>query len=54
MQHPRGELGEELAPSSPPSFQQLPVYLESRQGQEGPDAAELTKLRELHARWANV
>ncbi len=51
-----GELGEELgAFLAHPSFQQLPVYLEvPGKDKKGPDAAELTKLRELHARWANV
>jgi len=51
-----GELGEALgAFLAHPSFQQLPVYLEvPGKDKKGPDAAELTKLRELHARWANV
>jgi len=51
-----GELGEELgAFLAHASFQQLPVYLEvPGKDKKGPDAAELTKLRELHARWANV
>ena len=48
-----GELGEGLgAFLAHPSFQQLPVYLEvPGKDKKGPDAAELTKLRELHARW---
>src|SRR3989440_27152 len=51
-----GELGEELgAFLAHASFQQLPVYLEvPGKDKKGPDAAELTKLRELLARWANV
>jgi deoxyribonuclease-4 len=48
-----GELGEGLgAFLSHASFQQLPVYLEvPGKDKKGPDAAELTKLRDLHARW---
>ena len=48
-----GELGEGLgAFLAHPSFQELPVYLEvPGQDKKGPDADELTKLRELHARW---
>jgi deoxyribonuclease-4 len=48
-----GELGEGLgAFLAHASFQQLPVYLEvPGKDKKGPDAAELRKLRELHARW---
>jgi deoxyribonuclease-4 len=48
-----GELGEGLgAFLSHASFQPLPVYLEvPGKDKKGPDAAELTKLRDLHARW---
>jgi deoxyribonuclease-4 len=48
-----GELGEELgAFLAHPRFQHLPVYLEvPGTDKKGPDAAELAKLRELHARW---
>ena len=48
-----GELGEGLgAFLSHASFQQLPVYLEvPGKDKKGPDAAELTKLRDLHGRW---
>ena len=48
-----GELGEGLgAFLAHPSFQELPVYLEvPGKDKKGPDAEEITKLRELHARW---
>jgi deoxyribonuclease-4 len=48
-----GELGEGLgAFLAHPSFQELPVYLEvPGKDKKGPDADEITKLRELHARW---
>jgi deoxyribonuclease-4 len=48
-----GELGEGLgAFLAHPSFQELPVYLEvPGKDKNGPDAAEIAKLRELHARW---
>jgi deoxyribonuclease-4 len=48
-----GELGEGLgAFLAHPSFQELPVYLEvPGKNKKGPDAEEITKLRELHARW---
>jgi deoxyribonuclease IV len=49
-----GELGEGLgAFLAHPRFQDLPVYLEvPGKDKKGADANELTKLRELHARWA--
>jgi deoxyribonuclease-4 len=48
-----GELGEGLgAFLAHPSFQELPVYLEvPGKNKKGADAEEITKLRELHARW---
>lgn len=48
-----GELGEGLgAFLAHPRFQHLPVYLEvPGKDKKGPDAAEISKLRELHARW---
>jgi deoxyribonuclease-4 len=48
-----GELGEGLgAFLTHPRFQELPVYLEvPGKDKKGPDADEITKLRELHARW---
>jgi deoxyribonuclease IV len=48
-----GELGEGLgAFLAHPSFQELPVYLEvPGKDKKGPDADEIAKLRELHARW---
>jgi deoxyribonuclease IV len=48
-----GELGEGLgAFLAHPRFQQLPVYLEvPGKDKKGPDAAEIAKLRKLHARW---
>jgi deoxyribonuclease IV len=48
-----GELGEGLgAFLAHPRFQHLPAFLEvPGKNKSGPDAAELTKLRELHARW---
>jgi deoxyribonuclease-4 len=47
-----GELGEGLgAFLAHPSFQELPVYLEvPGKDKKGPDADEIRKLRELHAR----
>src|SRR5438034_7343172 len=49
-----GELGEGLgAFLAHPRFQHLPVYLEvPGKDKKGPDAAEIAKLRDLHARWA--
>ena len=49
----QGELGEGLgAFLAHPRFQKLPVYLEvPGKDKKGPDADEITKLRELHARW---
>jgi deoxyribonuclease-4 len=48
-----GELGEGLgAFLAHPRLQHLPVYLEvPGKDKKGPDAAEIKKLRELHARW---
>jgi deoxyribonuclease-4 len=48
-----GELGEGLgAFLAHPRFQKLPVYLEvPGKAKKGPDADEIAKLRELHARW---
>jgi len=48
-----GELGEGLgAFLAHPAFQELPAYLEvPGQDDHGPDAAEVQKLRDLHARW---
>jgi deoxyribonuclease-4 len=48
-----GELGEGLgAFLAHPRFQHLPAYLETPgPDKHGPDAAEIRKLRELHARW---
>jgi deoxyribonuclease-4 len=48
-----GELGEGLgAFLAHPRFQHLPVYLEvPGKDKKGPDAAEITKLRDLHKRW---
>jgi len=48
-----GELGEGLgAFLAHPRFQHLPVYLEvPGKDKKGPDAAEIAKLRKLHARW---
>jgi deoxyribonuclease-4 len=48
-----GELGEGLgAFLAHQRFQHLPVYLEvPGKDKKGPGAAEITKLRELHARW---
>jgi deoxyribonuclease IV len=48
-----GELGEGLgAFLAHPKLQKLPVYLEvPGRDKHGADAAEITKLRELHARW---
>jgi deoxyribonuclease-4 len=49
-----GELGEGLgAFLSHPKFQHLSCYLETPgPDKHGPDAAEIQKLRDLHARWA--
>ena len=49
-----GEIGEQLgAFLAHPRFQHLPVYLEvPGKDNKGPDADEIRKLRELHARWA--
>jgi deoxyribonuclease-4 len=48
-----GELGEGLgAFLAHPAFQGLAAYLEVEGAGSGPDANELKKLRELHARWA--
>jgi deoxyribonuclease-4 len=51
-----GELGEGLgAFLAHPQFQHLPVYLEvPGKDKQGPDAAEIEKLRQLHGRWADV
>jgi deoxyribonuclease IV len=48
-----GEIGEQLgAFLAHAKFQHLPAYLEvPGKSNKGPDAAEITKLRELHARW---
>jgi deoxyribonuclease IV len=48
-----GELGEGLGAFLAHSrFQHLPVYLEvPGKDKKGPDAAEIAKLRKLHARW---
>jgi deoxyribonuclease-4 len=48
-----GDIGEGLgAFLAHPSFQELPVYLEvPGKDNKGPDADEIAKLRELHARW---
>jgi len=48
-----GELGEGLgAFLAHPGLQELPVYLEvPGKDKKGPDADEIAKLRELHARW---
>jgi deoxyribonuclease-4 len=48
-----GELGEGLgAFLAHPGLQDLPVYLEvPGKDKKGPDAEEIAKLRELHARW---
>jgi len=48
-----GELGEGLgAFLAHPRFQHLPAYLETPGAEnKGPDAEEVRKLRELHARW---
>ena len=48
-----GDIGEGLgAFLAHPSFQELPVYLEvPGRDNKGPDADQITKLRELHARW---
>jgi len=47
-----GELGEGLgAFLAHPAFQELSAYLEVEGSGNGPDANELGKVRELHARW---
>jgi deoxyribonuclease-4 len=47
-----GELGEGLgAFLAHPAFQDLAAYLEVEGAGDGPDANELSKVRELHARW---
>ncbi len=48
-----GELGEGLgAFLAHPKFQHLSCYLETPgPDKHGPDAAEIQKLRDLHARW---
>jgi deoxyribonuclease IV len=47
-----GELGEGLgAFLAHPAFQDLSAYLEVEGSGNGPDANELRKVRELHARW---
>jgi deoxyribonuclease-4 len=48
-----GELGEGMgAFLAPAAFQHLPVYLEvPGVEKQGPNADEIRKLRELHARW---
>ncbi|HWB21497.1 MAG TPA: deoxyribonuclease IV [Gaiellaceae bacterium] len=47
-----GELGEGLgAFLAHPAFQELSAYLEVEGAGQGPDANELRKVRELHARW---
>jgi deoxyribonuclease IV len=49
-----GEIGEGLgAFLAPAELQHLPVYLEvPGTEKKGPDAAQIQKLRELHARWS--
>ena len=49
-----GEMGEQLgAFVAHPRLQHLPVYLEvPGEDKKGPDAAEIAKLRALHARWS--
>jgi deoxyribonuclease IV len=48
-----GELGEKLGVFlAHPAVQGLPAYLEVEGKGRGPDADEITKLKELHARWA--
>jgi len=49
-----GEIGEGLgAFLAHPAFQKLAVYLETPGADDhGPDAAEVQRLRDLHARWA--
>jgi deoxyribonuclease-4 len=47
-----GEMGEGLgAFLAHPAFQELPAYLEVEGSGNGPDADELRKVRDLHARW---
>jgi len=50
-----GEMGEQLgAFLAHPRLQHLPAYLEvPGKDKKGPDAAEIAKLRELHARWTS-
>ena len=46
-----GEMGEGLgAFLAHPAFQGLPAYLEGAGSGQGPDAAEIQKLRDIHAR----
>jgi deoxyribonuclease-4 len=46
-----GEMGEGLgAFLAHPAFQDLPAYLEGAGSGQGPDASEIQKLRDLHAR----
>jgi len=51
-----GELGERLgAFLAHPRLQHLPAYLEvPGKDKKGPDAAEIAKLRDLHARWCDT
>jgi deoxyribonuclease-4 len=51
-----GEMGEGLgAFLAHPAFQHLSAYLETPgPNKQGPDAAEIQKLRDLHARWTGV
>jgi deoxyribonuclease IV len=47
-----GEIGEGLgAFLAHPAFQELGCYMEVQGTGEGPDRAELAKVRQLHARW---
>ena len=47
-----GEIGERLgAFLAHPAFQELSCYMEVPGSGDGPDKAELAKIRELHARW---
>ena len=49
-----GVLGEQLGVFlSHPALQDLPAYLEVEGKGKGPDADEVRKLKELHARWAD-
>ena len=50
-----GELGEGMgAFISHPAFQQLAAYLETPGDGSGSDAAEIQRLREIHARWTDA